>query len=1323
MPVLLKLMNGVLKCCFIKRSQPNAAMNAGEEAEIGQHKKELELALQGKSLEEQISFLQAQGKAYAQLGLFKEVEDWIRDKIAAISVVISAQASPRTGHGESLLEKYRKVEERIQAINQEISALTAQQASQGAGTIKFLSEQEVVKSKQEWVAGSSMIEAASAFVHQGEIVISAQQVNKNRVYWSKLHGDWTIARLGVNNFPANSPYRMGQPPFEHDGHIFQVTKINGHVSVYQLTASGNALVGNDIIKKDCFYSGLFEYQGKLTLLIEASGRGMELYQLDQNNTWQKFTTLPETKSLSYVVHFEWQGKIIVAYEVEIPSSNGERIWKAFEFDGKIWRSCNDLLPERLKDSGGISVFEWAGDLYLTTSTAYLQTFKYDKGEFIPLEAAPVSFRRNVSPVPFGYGHDMFIMDIDTDSSGGWAKVWDMKGQPVLTFQYSDYPSYCSGFSIFSDGKDIYMTLGRTRGDGDHNVKVWHIGTIEGPAQKPRAWDGQRLIDTSNDNEHPIIESHELAAFKQALGLLEEHKNALDKELDNLRKMVKPNILRWSLPFLRLLIIGEGGVKRASDHVFQWELETDDSGIYFQKRDGTGSKTYVGHAGLGLYAFSGDGRFLCFTQGSKYALWQLDNDQWKKKAEFNIIKNPSKGGIVFSPDHKHAILEDNDILKVLNEQGIPVTELFMDHDIPTQWGYSLDNNWIIALDENLGVYLWKMDEQSEIFTSPEPQTGVIKVLTEPTKALKPPDSWRDSVHFIFPDWEVSRKRDHEVYVRHWNGNLWEDVNFDTNIAHNKLALDIIGHHVNVSKLVNGKFVHTLTLRHRHLVKGVAKTSDSQWVVTLDDHDMVQIWSMVDAAMKTVEADEFQAEKDALGNEIQGKPLEEQVQILERERNTYAVLVEDHKPYKILIAWINGKVIELQGRISQEKKKKPASIQPVNKDKNDNDKMMLKETRIKIQDLMMEISRMQAVVASGGITFELLPKKEIHEIRKIDHVHYSGNVVLLKEKKYIYSSPKEGALSVWNLNDPLDKPLRSFPRAHGALIYDIAPTSGGKKVVTASFDNTLKIWDINAGKELHTLTGHSHPVMGVALTLDKVVSASMDETVKVWDLNSGGILKTLTGHNEPVYEVAVSKDGKYAVSAGEHSLIKWDLDKGKDVFTFSRNMGRTGRIIFTPDMKYVLTSTRRSIKVWDFQTGKLMKKMFKSKHLTKYNDFISAFTITSDGKYVLMGNAESGLTIWDWNSGDEVFYQDMEKGYVHDIDVAADGNLIWTSKEGSLNVWGAFKAYKDADAPAKLKALQTDLTRLKRFKTKLEKSIRDQKKAAPSVVMPGPIKRID
>jgi WD40 repeat protein len=87
-----------------------------------------------------------------------------------------------------------------------------------------------------------------------------------------------------------------------------------------------------------------------------------------------------------------------------------------------------------------------------------------------------------------------------------------------------------------------------------------------------------------------------------------------------------------------------------------------------------------------------------------------------------------------------------------------------------------------------------------------------------------------------------------------------------------------------------------------------------------------------------------------------------------------------------------------------------------------------------------------------------------------------------------------------------------------VNDCAVTPDGRRVISASTDGTLKVWDLETRHLLLTVQGTakeysaSATVLACTVTPDgrRVLSASMDSTLKLWDLETGRTLATLEGH---------------------------------------------------------------------------------------------------------------------------------------------------------------------------------------------------------------------
>ena len=96
------------------------------------------------------------------------------------------------------------------------------------------------------------------------------------------------------------------------------------------------------------------------------------------------------------------------------------------------------------------------------------------------------------------------------------------------------------------------------------------------------------------------------------------------------------------------------------------------------------------------------------------------------------------------------------------------------------------------------------------------------------------------------------------------------------------------------------------------------------------------------------------------------------------------------------------------------------------------------------------------------------------------------------------------------------------------------------------------DVETGEERHQLTGHTDRVYAVAICADAniALSASWDHTVKVWDIHKGELIRILEGHREWVEAVAIAEDGTIAVSASWDKTLKvWDIVSGACLATFT------------------------------------------------------------------------------------------------------------------------------------------------------------------------------
>jgi WD40 repeat protein len=274
-----------------------------------------------------------------------------------------------------------------------------------------------------------------------------------------------------------------------------------------------------------------------------------------------------------------------------------------------------------------------------------------------------------------------------------------------------------------------------------------------------------------------------------------------------------------------------------------------------------------------------------------------------------------------------------------------------------------------------------------------------------------------------------------------------------------------------------------------------------------------------------------------------------------------------------------------------------------------------------------------------------------------------VAVTPDGKRAVSASTDNTLKVWDLDT--GRALRTL-EGHSASVHGVAVAADGKWAVSASWDNTLKVWDLDSGRALRTLEGHSSFVDGVAVAPDgkRAVSASYDKTLKVWDLESGRALRTLEGHSGNVNAVAVTPDGRRAVSASHDKTLKvWDLDSGRELRTLEGHAENVNAVAVTPDGKRAVSASGdHTLKVWDLDTGRALRR------LEGHHASVEGVAVTPDGKQAVSASGDNTLKVWDLDSGRALRTLEGHSADVIGVAVTPDGKrAVSASEDYTLKVW--------------------------------------------------------
>ncbi|XP_059623946.1 WD40 repeat-containing protein HOS15 isoform X2 [Cornus florida] len=146
----------------------------------------------------------------------------------------------------------------------------------------------------------------------------------------------------------------------------------------------------------------------------------------------------------------------------------------------------------------------------------------------------------------------------------------------------------------------------------------------------------------------------------------------------------------------------------------------------------------------------------------------------------------------------------------------------------------------------------------------------------------------------------------------------------------------------------------------------------------------------------------------------------------------------------------------------------------------------------------------------------------------------------------------------------RPIKTFS-GHESEVNCVKWDPTGSLLASCSDDFTAKIWSMKQDKYVHDLRDHAREIYTIRWSPTGpgsnnpnqqlvLASASFDSTVKLWDVELGRLLCSLNGHREPVYSVAFSPNGEYLASGSlDKSMHIWSLKEGKVVRTYTGNGG--------------------------------------------------------------------------------------------------------------------------------------------------------------------------
>lgn len=227
-----------------------------------------------------------------------------------------------------------------------------------------------------------------------------------------------------------------------------------------------------------------------------------------------------------------------------------------------------------------------------------------------------------------------------------------------------------------------------------------------------------------------------------------------------------------------------------------------------------------------------------------------------------------------------------------------------------------------------------------------------------------------------------------------------------------------------------------------------------------------------------------------------------------------------------------------------------------------------------------------------------------------------------------------------------------------------------LASASWDQSIKIWNLKTGQLIHSLRGHQGYVNCLAITSDgyTLASGSWDRTIKLWHTGTGKLIHTLKGHSNYIHSLAITPNNQYLISSSRDKTIKiWELNTGTPLYTL-KTPGCVRSLDISSDGTLLAAgSDDRTLQLWQISSG----LPYLTENLTNHTNWVRSVAFSPNRELLASGSWDTNISLYKLQSGGKAAYLTTLSGhtsYIYSTSFSFDSKMLASgSKDGTIKLW--------------------------------------------------------
>lgn len=178
-----------------------------------------------------------------------------------------------------------------------------------------------------------------------------------------------------------------------------------------------------------------------------------------------------------------------------------------------------------------------------------------------------------------------------------------------------------------------------------------------------------------------------------------------------------------------------------------------------------------------------------------------------------------------------------------------------------------------------------------------------------------------------------------------------------------------------------------------------------------------------------------------------------------------------------------------------------------------------------------------------------------------------------------------------------------------------------------------------------------------------AAGGDGAVRVWDVEAGSLLATLTSEAGRAWAVAIDAAGEsVAIASGRGTLSVWDVGRQQRRWETSAHTGRTRSIAFGPDGRTLVTGGADEFtRVWDVATGSSISAR------TSGTNWVRSVTLDRTGTRTASGLGSGDITVGALDDDGAATHLFGHTGRILAMEFVGGGRLVSAAADGTIRLW--------------------------------------------------------